>query len=57
VLNTPWGPRTYTKGSPLHIGRTAGKHALSKATELIQVSSPARYDEALQKQLREVFGG
>jgi len=55
VLNTPWGPRTYTKGSPLSIGRTRGKNSLTQATERIQKTSPARYDEALQKQLSEVF--
>jgi hypothetical protein len=56
ILNTPWGPRTYTKSQPLNIGRTRGKDSLTHATERIQKTSPARYDEALQKQLSEVFG-
>lgn len=57
VLATPWGPRTYTREHPLAIGATRGKGALTKATERIQRSSPQRYDEALQRQLRELFGG
>lgn len=57
VLATPWGPRTYTKSEPLRIGRTAGKNALSKAAERIQRTAPARYEEALQRQLREAFDG
>src|SRR5207344_1025260 len=37
VLNTPWGPRTYTRDSPMQIlKRTPAKHSLSNATERIQ---------------------
>jgi hypothetical protein len=54
-MKTPWGPRTFTKSEPMGIGRTSAKHSLTKATERIQKSSPQRYDEAVQKQLKEVF--
>ena len=57
ILNTPFGPRTYTKQHPLRIGRTRGKQALTKATNRIQQHAPEIYEAALQKELREAFDG
>lgn len=55
VMKTPWGPRSYTKASPLRIGRTRGHRTLTLAREQIEQETPKRIFEGVQRELRKVW--
>lgn len=52
---TPWGYRTYSKGKPLAIGPTKGKHTWYRASNTMHRETPKRVHIAVQKVMREVF--
>jgi hypothetical protein len=52
ILNTPWGPRTYSKATPLRIGSSPGKNALTHAKTLVRASAGRRVDLGVQKMIR-----
>lgn len=55
ILNTPYGPRSYTKASPLRIGPTRGHRTLTIARERIEAETPARLFGGVQRELRKAW--
>ena len=55
TMKTPWGPRSYTKASPLHIGRTRGHRTLTLARERIEQETPKRVFTGVQRELRKAW--
>lgn len=57
TMAMPWGPRTYARSKPLKIGPTKGKDVLTKSRILIQLRSPIRLENEIERILRRVVRG
>jgi hypothetical protein len=55
ILRTPYGPRTYSRERPLHIGATRGHRTLTVARQRIEAETPTRMFQGVQRELRKAW--
>jgi hypothetical protein len=55
-MRTPWGWRTFSKTSPLRVGRTQGKRTWEDAVEIIERETPNRALDAIYERARRILG-
>lgn len=56
TLRTPWGPRTFTKDNPLHVGPTKGHKTWSRAADDVAEHTPRRVADDVHDAIAEVLG-